>query len=141
MMKFKKRLGDILVEDDVITSDQLQNALELQKITGGKLGDILIENKLVTEDVLYKVLEDQYGIPYVDLNNIIIDPKIPKLISESIAKKHTLIPIGLEKNVLTVSMSDPLDMIAKDDVRIITGLQVEAVISPSADIIKSIHKH
>ena len=141
MMRLKKRLGDMLVDDGIITSEQLHVALDAQKITGKKLGDTLISNRIISEDILYKVLENQYGIPYVDLNTFYIDPKVPKLISEAIAKKHSLIPIKLDKSMLTVAMSDPLDMIAKDDVRIITGLQVEAVISSSLDIQKCIGKY
>ncbi len=138
MMKLKKRLGDMLVEEGLITVNQLEEALESQKETGYKLGETLIKSHAITEEILYKFLESQYGIPYVDLNTIYIDPKIPKLINESIAVKHSLIPIRLENSTLTIAMADPLDFIAKDDVRIITGLQVDPVISSHADIKKSI---
>lgn len=140
MMKLKKRLGDVLVEDGIITSEQLHAALDAQKITGGKLGDTLIKNRALTEDLLYKVLESQYNIPYVDLNSIYIDPKVPKLIPEAVASKHLLIPIKLEKGKLIVAMSDPLDMFAKDDIRIITGLQIESAIAVPNDIHRCIKR-
>ncbi|MBF4693854.1 GspE/PulE family protein [Fusibacter ferrireducens] len=140
MMKLKKRLGDVLVEDGIITREQLHAALDAQKITGGKLGDTLIKNKALTEELLYKVLESQYNIPYVDLNSIYIDPKVPKLIPESIASKHLLIPIKLEKGKLIVAMSDPLDVFAKDDIRIITGMQIESVIAVPNDIQRCIKR-
>ncbi len=141
MMKLKKRLGDVLVEDGIITSEQLYDALDAQKITGGKLGDTLIKNKALTEDILYKVLESQYNIPYVDLNSIYIDPKVPKLIPEAVATNHQLIPIKLEKGRLLVAMADPLDVVSKDDIRIITGLQVDSVIAAPNDIQKCIRRY
>lgn len=137
-MKRKMRLGDILVKDGFITEEQLMEALILQRENGQKLGVLLISQKLITEDQLFMVLEQQYGIPFLDLNNIFIDAKVPKLISESLARKHSVIPVRLDKNKLTLAMVDPLDMIAKDDVRIITGLEVDVVISTQQDIVKAI---
>ncbi|MBE0451390.1 MAG: Flp pilus assembly complex ATPase component TadA [Clostridia bacterium] len=137
----KMRLGDLLVRNLMITEPQLDMALGIQKEANKKLGAVLIEQGLLTEEQLYRVLEEQYDIPYLDLNTTYIDPKVPKLISESVAKKHHVIPVRLDKNVLTVAMSDPLDMIAKDDIRIITGMEVAPVISPSLDIDKAINRY
>lgn len=139
-MKLKLRLGDLLVKNGIITGDQLFTALAKQKETGLKLGATLIQEGWITEDQLFKVLEEQYEIPYLDLNNTYIDPKVPKLISESLAKKHSALPVRLEKNILTVAMADPLDIIAKDDMRIITGLEIDVVISPAADILRAINR-
>ncbi len=141
MVKSKLRLGDILVNHNIITEEQLQKALELQKGTGQKLGSVLIMQGWLTEEQLFVVLEEQYQIPYLDINNIYIDAKVPKLISESLARKHMSIPIRLDKNVLTVAMVDPLDMIAKDDIRIITGLELEIVISAQQDIARAINRY
>jgi len=141
MSKLKMRLGDILVKNEIITEDQLFKALDLQKGTGQKLGSILITQGWLTDEHLFKVLEEQYQIPYLDINNIYIDAKVPKLISESLARKHMSIPIKLEKNKLTVAMVDPLDMIAKDDIRLITGLDLDVVISAQADIAKAINRY
>lgn len=140
MNKMKMRLGDILVKDSIITEEQLFKALELQKGTGQKLGAVLIMQGWLTDEQLFTVLEEQYQIPYLDINNIYIDGKVPKLISESLARKHMAIPIKLEKNRLTVAMVDPLDMIAKDDIRIITGLELDVVISAQADIARAINR-
>lgn len=140
MNKMKMRLGDILVKDGIITEEQLKKALDLQKGTGQKLGAVLIVQGWLTDEQLFTVLEEQYQIPYLDINNIYIDGKVPKLISESLARKHMAIPIKLEKNKLTVAMVDPLDMIAKDDIRIITGLELEVVISAQADIARAINR-
>ena len=135
------RLGDILVNNGIIVEEQLQKALELQKGTGQKLGAVLITQGWLNEEQLFRVLEEQYQIPYLDINNIYIDPKVPKLISESLARKHMAIPIKLEKNRLTVAMVDPLDMIAKDDIRIITGIELDIVISAQQDIARAINRY
>ncbi|MBM7561521.1 GspE/PulE family protein [Fusibacter tunisiensis] len=135
------RLGDMLVQQQIITEAQLFETLDEQKESGLKLGELLIRKRYLTEDQLFKVLEEQYGIPYMDINNIFIDPKVPKLISEGIASKYTAIPIALNKNVITVAMNDPLDMIAIDDIKIITGFEVDVVISPGADIKRAINRY
>lgn len=141
MSNLKMRLGDILVKNEIITQEQLYKALELQKGTGQKLGAVLITQGWLTDEHLFQVLEEQYQIPYLDINNIYIDAKVPKLISESLARKHMSIPIKLEKNKLTVAMVDPLDMIAKDDIRLITGLELDVVISAQPDIAKAINRY
>jgi len=140
-MKYKLRLGDILVRNNVISEEQLVKALELQRGTGQKLGSVLITQGWLNEEQLYRVLEEQFQIPFIDINNTYIDPKVPKLIGESLARKHMAIPIKLEKNRLTVAMVDPLDIIAKDDIRIITGLELDIVISAQQDIARAINRY
>ena len=135
----KMRLGDILIEAGILTIDQLEDALVLQKQKNKKLGELLIDEKILTEEQILGVLEYQLGIPYVDLNKYYIDPKAPKIISESLAKKHNLIPIGMNRGKLMVAMSDPLYMIATDDIRITTGLELDLVISSKNDIKKAIN--
>ena len=135
----KMRLGDILIEAGILTIDQLEDALVLQKQKNKKLGELLIDEKILTEEQILGVLEYQLGIPYVDLNKYYIDPKAPKIISESLAKKHNLIPIGMNRGKLMLAMSDPLDMIATDDIRITTGLELDLVISSKNDIKKAIN--
>jgi len=141
MAKSKLRLGDKLVEDGIITEEQLAKALEIQKGTGQKLGTVLMNQHWLREDQLYLVLEEQYEIPFMDINNIFIDVKVPKLISESLARKHMALPVRLEKNRLTIAMVDPLDMIAKDDIRIITGLELDIVMSTQQDITRAISRY
>ena len=137
----KMRLGDILIQSGIISQEQLENALKLQKVKNKKLGEILIDENILKEEQILGVLEYQLGIPYVDLNKYYIDPKVPKIISESLAKKHNLIPIGMNRGKLMVAMSDPLDMIAADDIRITTGLDIDLVISSKNDIKKAINTY
>ncbi len=134
----KKRLGDLLVEVGLVSNEQLEHSLSLQKKTGKKLGEILVSEKIVTEDQIIEVLEFQLGITHVNLGKFDIDPEATKLISENLAKRHDLIPIKKEGSVLVVAMSDPLNIFAIDDVKIFTGLEVRPVIATSAEIGKAI---
>ncbi|QUH26664.1 type II secretion system ATPase GspE [Serpentinicella alkaliphila] len=138
-MKFKnKRLGDLLVDVKSITQEQLEEALRLQKSTGEKLGEILIKGKYITEKALIEVLEFQLGIPHVILDNYYIEPEIPRLISEKLARRHTLIPIKKDRGKLVVAMADPLNIFALDDIKIATGFDVEPVIATRNDILNTI---
>ena len=133
-----RRLGDLLVETGIISTDQLKKALEVQKDTNMKIGEVLVNQGLIDEKQITEVLEFQLGIPHADLEKTYIHPELPRIISEKLARRHTLIPIKQEKNVLTVAMADPLNIFAVDDVKIATGLQVEPVISTSEDILNAI---
>lgn len=130
----RKRLGDILLENKIITNDQLDEALLEQKQTKKKLGDILISSGFIREQQLIEVLEFQLGIPHVSLYKYNIDQAITRIIDERFAIEHQVLPIKKEKNKLTVAMADPLDYYAIDDLRMITGLQIEPVIASRDEI-------
>lgn len=134
----KKRLGNILVDAGKINPFQLQNALKTQRILGKKLGEVLIESNIVSEDDIIQAVEEQTGIKKVDLNNINYDKKAIKLVSQNLCNKYVLIPFGFEGNKIKVALSDPLNIFAIDDVSISTGLDVETFISKKHDIQKFI---
>jgi type IV pilus assembly protein PilB len=115
----KVRIGELLIADGLITHEQLKEVLDIQKKTGKKLGEIVLDMRLVSQDDFYKVLEKKFGIKFVDLKKIKIDPQIVNTISESIARKYDLIPIEIEDKNLIVAMSDPLNIYAIDDINII----------------------
>lgn len=140
-MQTKKRLGEVLIEAGLITQEQLQKALTLQKSSGKKLGEILVEQGVISEDQIIEVLEFQLGIPHVKLDRFPIEQDAVKLISEGIAKRHTLIPIKLEKDKLYVAMSDPLNIFAIEDVQIYSGKNVQPVIAKSDEIKRQIDKY
>ncbi len=136
-----KRLGDLLVDQGIITQQQLQEALVIQKESGKKLGEILANKDYVNGDKIREVLEIQLGklgISQVQLSQFDIDAEATKMISEKLAKKHELIPIKFENNELTVAMSDPLNIYAIDDVRIFTGLEINPVIAEADEINRAI---
>lgn len=135
-----RKLGQLLVEAEIITPKQLEETLEIQTKTSQKLGEILIEKGIVTEQQILKTLEYQYHIPYYDLGATPIDAMIPGLISENIARKHTLVPIKKENGVLTVAMADPLDFYALDDVKRASGLEVKPAMATKSDILNAIER-
>ncbi len=139
--KTRKRLGDLLLEVEMITPNQLESAIEVQKKTGEKLGSILTKLGYVNEDDIIQVLEFQLGIPHVKLEKYNIDKSAYLAIPESIAKRYGLIPIKKEKGTLTVAMSDPLNVFAIDDLNIYSGMEIQPVIASYDDISKAIDKY
>ncbi|WP_300299327.1 type II secretion system ATPase GspE [Anaerosolibacter sp.] len=136
-----KRLGDLLVDAQLITMEQLQDALKLQKSSNKKLGEVLIEQGFVNENQIIEALEFQLGIPHVSLDKYFIEPDIPKLISERLARRHCLIPIKIEWGKLVVAMSDPLNIFAMDDIKLATGYTVEPVIATQKDVLAAIDQY
>ncbi len=139
----KIRLGEALVLSNVITQEQLDEALAQQKSSGKKLGEMLIDQGLITEDLIAQVLSAQLGYPIIDLQNIEISPEVKGLISSSVLKKNVILPIEYAENninILRVVMADPQDMNAMDDVSIITGCQVEPLIATPRNIMMAIDR-
>jgi len=134
----KRRLGNILVNAGKITGYQLQEALKSQKALGKKLGEILVDSKIITEDDIIESIEQQTGIKKVDLNTINFDRKAITLIPQNLCEKYTLIPFGFDNNKIKVTLSDPLNIFAIDDVAISTGFEIESFISRKDDIKKFI---
>ncbi|MDE6127577.1 MAG: type II secretion system protein GspE, partial [Lachnospiraceae bacterium] len=123
----KVRLGDALVKDGMISEEQLQKALELQKGSGRKLGETLIDAGMVTEENIARVLSKQLGYESIDLQNISVSKDVLDLVTPSVLKKNRVLPIEYapdNMNILRVAMADPLDLDAMDDISIITGCQV-----------------
>ena len=138
------RLGDVLVQNQVITPEQLEKALKEQKSRGTKLGETLISMGFVSEQKMVDILTEQLHIDYVELRNIKLDKDAVYLINETIAKQYNLIPIGFDPanpNVLLVAMSDPMDFIAMDDVSIITNRRIQPVLSTSSQIAYEIDRY
>ncbi|AOY77042.1 GspE/PulE family protein [Clostridium formicaceticum] len=141
MITKNMRLGDILLRSGLITEEELKTALDLQKKRGKKLGELLIEEGFVTENQIIEVLEFQLGVPHMNLNKYYINPQAPKKISENLARKHLLIPINIIGEKLIVAMADPLNILAVDDVKLTTGLDVDVVIATTNDILNAINKY
>lgn len=134
MKRKSKRLGDILIECNLINDDELEYALRIQKNTGQKLGEILTTEKIVEEEELIHVLELQLGTKYVDIKKLSIKSEVPKYIDEKLARRHCVIPVSKTGQILTLAMADPLDIFAIDDVRVMTGFEINPVISIRKDI-------
>ena len=140
----KRRLGDILVSAGVIDEKQLAQALVFQRQNGRKLGEALIDLGFTNEMAIANALHNQLNCDLVILSERRIETDITKLIGEEILRKHLAMPFEYKKgyaNILRVAMSNPLDLIAIDDIAIVTNLQIEPVVSTPTDIAAAIDKY
>jgi type IV pilus assembly protein PilB len=140
-MSQTKELGDVLVEEGLITSEQLANAVEEQHRVGRSLGRVLIDLGLIKEPDLVAALARQIGLEFVDLGEHQIDPSAASLISEQVARRYRALPIGFEDGSLIVAMSDPANVFALDDIRTITGFDVLPVVATAGDIEAAIRRY
>jgi type IV pilus assembly protein PilB len=141
--KIKKRLGDMLIDEGLITQDQLNKALVAAKETGRRIGEALVENGFVTENDIMIALSHQLGIPTVSLNGVQIPDEIIGLISGTVLRKHRMVPIDFYEgnmNVILLAMADPMDMDAVDDFTMITSLQVEPVLALPKEIMITVDR-
>ena len=136
----KKRLGDILVEESLLTAEQLAQALYEQRRTGKPLAVILINSGLVSEEDIVITLSEQLGIPHLRVESYEIPPEVLAEVPEGIARRYHLIPVAKTGNSLTIAMSDPLNIVAVDDVRMLTGYEIETVVSLDSEINKAIDR-
>ncbi|NNE98538.1 MAG: type IV-A pilus assembly ATPase PilB [Pyrinomonadaceae bacterium] len=128
------KLGEILVRENLITPQQLREALDYQRNNGGRLGSNLIKLGIISDEVITAVLSRQYGVPSVNLELFEIDDETIKLISHEVAVKYTVLPISKVGPTLTMAMADPTNVFAMDDIKFMTGLNVEPVIASEAAI-------
>lgn len=134
MVNLKKKLGDLLVENNMLTMEQLTTALKHQKNNELRLGEALVDLGFITYDSLIEVLEFQLGIPHVDLYRFSIDEKVIDLVDSDLAKRFLVIPLNLNNNILTLAMQDPLDIVAIDEISNHTGFIIEPVIASPDEI-------
>jgi type IV pilus assembly protein PilB len=136
----KLRLGEALIAAGLINQEQLREGIARQKASGKRLGAVLVEMRIVTERDITEVLSKQLNVPFIDLSNYIVDPGIAKLIPDHIAERHQMIPINKVGKKLTVAMVDPLNILAIDDISLMTGLQVKTVVATPGDIQKALQE-
>ena len=135
----KKSLGDMLVEEKLITPDQLENALAQQRQKGGKLSDILLKQGLVKEEQLAIILSIQLNLPLIDLKRHVIQPQALRLIPEEMARKYVLIPMDIVNDSLMVVLADPEDVRTMEDVRVQAKMRVEVALGVRSDIERAIN--
>lgn len=140
-MAMAGRLGAMLVSSGLITEEQLKNALATQQREGGRLGSILVRMNFVQEEKLMMFLSKQYGVPYVDLSRFDIDVNVVKLIPGEVAQKYQIMPINRTGATITIAMVDPSNVFAIDDVKFMTGYNVEPVVATEAGIKQAMSKH
>ncbi len=135
------KIGDILLEKNYITMDQLNEALEYQKKYGGKIGSILVKLGYVTEDDIVNVLSEQYGVPAINLDFFEIDPDVIKIIPLETAQKYQIIPLSRVGSTLTIATTDPSNIFVLDDIKFMTGFNIEPVIASEGAIMRAIEKY
>ncbi len=135
------KLGEILVRENLITSAQLRETLDYQRANGGRLGSNLVKLGYVSDDVVTAVLSRQYGVPSINLDLFQIETDVIKLISEDVALKYFVLPISKVGATLTMAMADPTNVFAMDDIKFMTGLNVEPVIASETSIQLAISKY
>ncbi|GKW46807.1 GspE/PulE family protein [Planococcus sp. NCCP-2050] len=140
MAAARRRLGDILIEQGLLTEEDLKETLQ-GKQNDQKLGDALLQRGLVTEQQLIETLEVQLGIPHITLFRYPFDPNLFNVVPKEFAKRNLLVPLKTEGDKLFVAMTDPMDFITIDDLRLTTGFQIEPAIASKDDILKTIAKY
>jgi type IV pilus assembly protein PilB len=135
------KLGEILVRENLITTQQLREALDYQRTNGGRLGSNLVKLGIISDDVITAVLSRQYGVPSVNLDLFQIEDVVIKLLSQDVALKYTVLPISKVGATLTLAMADPTNVFAMDDIKFMTGLNIEPVIASETSIQIAVGKY
>src|SRR6476659_9796893 len=135
------RIGELLLKEKRITADQLQQALNHQKANGGKLGYNLVKLGFVKDEEITALLSKQYGVPSINLAQFDIDPAIVKLIPAETAQKYQIVPLSRAGATLTIAMTDPTNVFAMDDIKFMTGYNVEPVVASETAVSDAITRY
>ena len=135
------RLGELLVRENLISLQQLQKAQDEQRKTGGRIGSLLVKQGSIAEHDLTNFLSKQYGVPAISLKDFDIDPDVLKLIPKGTAEKHQVVPVNRAGSSLIVAMSDPSNIFAVDDIKFLTGYNVEVVVASEQAIKEAIERY
>ena len=128
------RLGELLTKASLITQEQLKEALKSQKDSGGKLGETLIKLGFVSEEEITECLSQQFGVPSINLAHFEIDQSVIKLIPADVARKYNILPVNKTGATITIAMADPTNVFAMDDIKFMTGYNVEPVVASELGI-------
>jgi len=135
------KLGDLLLKQKLITQEQLEAALKLQREEGGKIGEALVRVGAVSEGDITETLSQQFGVPSIDLAHFEIDPAVIKVVPGEVARKYGVLPVNKTGATLTIAMGDPTNVFAMDDIKFMTGYNVEPVVASEIALRKAIDKH
>src|SRR5581483_9611869 len=135
------KIGELLLKEKRITAEQLQQALAQQKANGGKLGYNLVQMGFVKDEEITALLSKQYGVPSINLSQFEIDPAVIKLIPQETATKYQIVPLSRAGATLTIAMTDPTNVFAMDDIKFMTGYNVEPVVASETAVTEAIEKY
>ncbi len=141
MSSLKERFQEILIRDQIITAEQLNQALGEQKKFGGEISKVLIKLNLISEDQLTNLLSEGLGLPLMNISRLKIPAEVVQLVSQEVAVKYRVLPIARIGDHLTLAMVDPLDIFAIDNVKALTGLAVNPVVARPKDIAQAIGRY
>src|SRR6187401_83326 len=135
------RIGELLLKEKRITPAQLQDALNYQKTNGGKLGFNLVKLGIVKDEEITSLLSKQYGVPSINLAQFDIDAAVIKLIPAETAQKYQIVPLSRSGATLTIAMTDPTNVFAMDDIKFMTGYNVEPVVASETGVSEAIQRY
>src|SRR5215813_6068479 len=135
------KLGDLLLKAKMITQENLDAALKSQREEGGKLGEALVRVGAVTENDITETLSQQFGVPSIDLASFEIDPSVIKIVPGDVARKYAVLPVNKTGATLTIAMGDPTNVFAMDDIKFMTGYNVEPVVASEIAITEAVQKY
>src|SRR5512132_4439348 len=135
-----QRLGDLLVKEKVITPEQLEQAMKVQKDTACRLGSALVRLGFLSEEDVTNFLSRQYGVPAINLSYFEIDPAVVKLIPFETATRYQILPLSRVGASLTIAMVDPTNVFAMDDIKFMTGFNSEPVVASESSIAQGFEK-
>ena len=136
-----ERIGELLVQNNLLSADQLKQAKEQSRSSGTRLGLQITKLGFIDEAELAEVLSNQYGVPAISLDEFEIDSEVIKLIPEDVASKHTIVPVNRAGSTLIIATADPSNIFSIDDVKFLTGYNVEVVVAAEAAVRRAIDKY
>ncbi len=135
------KLGELLLKENMVSPQQLQDALNHQKMNGGKLGKAFVSLGFVKDEEITSLLSRQYGVPSINLDHFEVDPAIIKIIPAETARKYQVLPLSRSGATLTIAMADPTNVFAMDDIKFMTGYNVEPVVASESALEDAIDKY
>ena len=135
------RLGELLLRDQMISADQLQRARDESRRSGERLGHSLVKLGAIQEEDLTQFLSRQYGVPAINLAEFDIEPDVIALVTKDVATRHKVVPVNRAGNSLIVAMADPSNILAIDDLKFVTGYNIEVVVAAEVGINQAITRY
>src|ERR1700694_5175856 len=135
------KLGELLLKENMVTPQQLQEALGHQKMNGGRCAKAFAPLGYVRDEEITSLLSRQYGVPSINLDHFEVDPAIIKIIPAETARKYQILPLSRSGATLTIAMADPTNVFAMDDIKFMTGYNVEPVVASESSLEEAIEKY
>src|SRR3954468_18586748 len=135
------RPGELLLRDQIISADQLHKAQEESRRSGDRLGNSLVKLGAIQEEDLTQFLSRQYGVPAINLGEFDIEPEVVALVPKDVAVRHKVVPVNRAGNSLIVAMADPSNVLAIDDLKFVTGYNIEVVVAADVGISQAITRY